>query len=301
MFQCYFLAVCGLLNIKMKVASFSYLYRMNSINIITTVKQHTDYRPHIWPQCTVDIKHPGGKEVASEWWQQRCSNVTDQFCDFTFLNNITHTFCFVSYFNWILHKLKNWRKKKRSTGGETCTCTLVLFKQDLSNEILVGQTHSKQRKRGKKSEMDRKGMTDQNREGGLTRNNRSTKKKLADKNQRQRGAVSSILAQVGSGPDIFSSPQGVCRCPSLQNATFPLIPLKTLSDFPQRPTGRPTGQQHSLWHQPCFLSRLLPCLLFCTHRQNHVTHAHTHNGWAEKTNSGQALEGPDPTPMELWS
>lgn len=114
---------------------------------------------------------------------------------------------------------------------ERRACTLVLYKQE-SNEILVGQRHSKQKKRGKKEGAEQKRKSDgQKQGGGLTRNNRleETHKRETGRqieNQRQRGAVSSILAQVGSGPDIFSSPRGVCRCHSLQHALFPLIPPK---------------------------------------------------------------------------
>lgn len=76
-------------------------------------------------------------------------------------------------------------------------------------------------------------------------------------------------------------PTGGCivayRCPSLHQALFPLLPLKTLSHFPQRRTGRPA-------ERCCFLSLLLlislsECLLslfFFSQANLCHTQSHTH-------------------------
>lgn len=149
-------------------------------------------------------------------------------------------------------------------------------------------------KKKKRAANRKERVTDENREVDwpeIIDWKRQTKEKTGRQieNEQQRGAVSSILAQVGSGPDIFSSPQGVCR--SLQRAPFPLIPpKKTLSHFPQRQTG--TEQQHTsdtaavlfLFHAPTPFG-LSFIFLSVTGRsltsKNHVIHIHAHTHMCE--------------------
>lgn len=97
-------------------------------------------------------------------------------------------------------------------------------------------TETANKGRGGKKEGDKKKRKrERQKQGGeQTRNKRlkQTDKRETGRrveNEQQRGAVSSILAQVGSGPGIFYNPQGVCRCHSLQRALFPVIPPKTPS------------------------------------------------------------------------